>query len=268
MCITLNYTTFAAQNISSMNTVWLYSIGSVLVVSLMALVGIVTLIFNDTFFRKIQSLLVSFAVGTLIGGAVLHLLPESLEHDHDRVSAIFVLISILAFFILEKYLNIHNHKQSGNSKIKSFGPLNLFADALHNFLDGILIAAAFSVDVHTGIIATIAVVAHELPQEIGDFAVLVQAGYSKRRALFYNLLSALASLVGCVIVLIMPVFGKEITHYILPLAAGGFLYIALADLIPELNSQSSPKKAIFQVIAMIVGLVLMWFLLGLHSLHH
>lgn len=251
-----------------MEKVWLYSILSVVVVSLIALIGIVALILHDSFFKKIQTLLVSFAVGTLIGGAVLHILPESLEHDHDRISAIFVLISILAFFILEKVLKILGHKHGANNSIKTFGPLNLFADALHNFLDGILIAAAYSVDIHTGMVATIAVLAHELPQEIGDFAVLVQAGYSKTRALVYNLLSALTSIIGCVLVLLLPNFGKEITHYILPLAAGGFLYIALADLIPELNTNSSPKRSIFQVIFMIVGMILMWLLLDLHALHH
>ncbi|HBH47329.1 MAG TPA: ZIP family metal transporter [Bacteroidales bacterium] len=251
-----------------MEKVWLYSLGSVLIVSAISLVGIFSLLLNKSFFKRIQTLLVSFAVGTLIGGAVLHLLPESLEHDHDKVAPLFVIISIVAFFILEKYLNAHRHYKKGAIEVKSFGPLNLFADALHNFLDGILIAAAFSVDVHTGMIATIAVLAHELPQEIGDFAVLIQAGYSIKRAIIYNLISALAAVVGSLFVLLFPHWGGEVPHFILPLAAGGFLYIALADLVPELNKNNTIKRSFFQVIFMLAGLLLMWFLLDFHFLHH
>jgi zinc and cadmium transporter len=251
-----------------MEKVWFYSLASVLIVSAISLVGIISLLLNKNFFKKIQSLLVSFAVGTLLGGAVLHLLPESLEHDHNSTSAIYVLISILAFFILEKYLNAHRHYNGNKVEVKSFGALNLFADGLHNFLDGILIAAAYSVDFQTGLVATLAVLAHELPQEIGDFAVLIQAGYSTKRAIFYNLLSALASVLGCVLVFVFPQFGGEIPHYVLPLAAGGFLYIALADLIPELNSQNSIKRSVFQVVFILAGIILMWLLLDLHHLQH
>jgi zinc and cadmium transporter len=252
-----------------MENVWVQSYVSVLLVSVVSLVGIFSLLLRKSFFNKIQSLLVSFAVGTLIGGAVLHLLPESLEHDHDRVAPIFVIISIVAFFILEKYLNAHRHHVNGQTDIKSFGPLNLFADALHNFLDGILIAAAFSIDVQTGIIATVAVLAHELPQEIGDFAVLIQAGYSVKRALIFNFISALFSVLGCTLVLFIPHVGDDVSHYILPLAAGGFLYIALADLIPELNANGvSVKRSLFQVLFMILGLALMWLLLDFHFLQH
>ena len=251
-----------------MEKVWIYSLVSVFVVSAISLVGIVALLLRQSFFKKIQTLLVSFAVGTLIGGAVLHLLPESLEHDHDRVAPILVIISIMAFFILEKYLNTHRHYRTDEVEIKSFGLLNLFADGMHNFLDGILIAAAYSIDIQTGIVATIAVLAHELPQEIGDFAILVQAGYTVKRAIFYNLLSALSSVVGCVLVLIFPHIGGELSHYILPLAAGGFLYIALADLIPELNTANSIKHSVSQVVTMVAGLMLMWFLLDLHVLQH
>jgi zinc and cadmium transporter len=251
-----------------MENVWLFSLISILLVSLISLVGIIALVFKQGFFSKIQSLLVSFAVGTLIGGAVLHLLPESMEHDHAQLTPIFVIISILAFFILEKYLNTHQHHKADKKSVKSFGPLNLFADGLHNFLDGILIAAAYSVDIETGMIATFAVLAHELPQEIGDFAILVQAGYSIKKAIFYNVLTALTSVLGGIIILLFPALGVELSHYILPLAAGGFLYIALADLVPELNKQNSVKRSVFQVIFVIAGLLLMWFLLDFDFLHH
>ncbi len=249
-----------------MGQIWFYTLSSILLVSLVSLVGIVALIIKDNFFQKIQTLLVSFAIGSLLGGAILHLIPESLENE--KTSSVLVLVSIVIFFILEKYFHLRRHKQESQSAIKSFGPLNLLADGFHNFLDGILLAAAYSVNIHTGLIATVAVLAHELPQEIGDFAVLLQAGYTKKRALFLNLITALSSMIGGILVLISPLFGNKVSPYILPLAAGGFIYIALADLIPELNHTKSVKKSIFQVIAILLGLTTMWILLNVKFLSH
>lgn len=259
-----------------MNTEVLYTFLSILTVSLISLAGIVFLIFTKSFFDKIQTLLVSFSIGSLLGGAVLHLIPESLEHNHshghshghENIAAILILVSIVVFFILEKYLHVHSHYYPDGKNVKSFGPLNIIADGFHNFLDGVLIAAAYKIDVSTGIVATMAVLAHELPQEIGDFAVLVQAGYSKKRALFFNFVSALASFIGAALVFILPGQGHELSVYVLPLAAGGFIYIALADLIPELNHSKSIKTSVLQLIFMLGGMTIMWFLLGLHSMHH
>lgn len=246
----------------------LYTFLSILIVSLISLAGIIFLIFTKSFFEKIQTLLVSFSIGSLLGGAILHLIPESIGHGHEKTAPILILVSIVVFFILEKFLNIHTHYHPEEKTIKSFGLLNIIADGFHNFLDGILIAAAFKVDPSTGIVATLAVLAHELPQEIGDFAVLVQAGYSKRRALFFNFLSALASFLGAGLVYILPFQSHEISHYILPLAAGGFIYIALADLIPELSQKKSVKASILQIVFMLSGIAIMWFLLDLHAMHH
>lgn len=251
-----------------MGQVWLFSVLSIVLVSAISLIGIIFLIVNKKFFERIQTLLVSFAIGSLLGGAILHLIPESMEHKGSEFAPLLVLFSIFIFFILEKYFHVHRHHHREEKDIKSFGPLNLFADAMHNFLDGILIAAAYSVDIHTGIIATVAILAHEIPQEIGDFAVLVQAGYTKNKALFFNLLSALSALIGGVLVLIFPSLNENLSQYILPLAAGGFIYIALADLVPELNVPQSARKAIAQVLAVMLGLLLMWLLLDNHSLHH
>lgn len=251
-----------------MNEIWLYTFLSILFVSLLAFAGIIFLVLKFKLFQRIQTLLLSFAIGTLLGGAFLHLIPESLEHGHNSLAPIMIIVSIVAFFILEKYLHVLRHHHPQKNGIRTFGPLNLFADGMHNFLDGILIAAAYKVDIHTGIIATAAVLAHELPQEIGDFAVLIQAGYSKRKALFFNFISALSAFAGGLIVLIFPDTGLEVSHYILPLAAGGFIYIALADLVPELNIQASLKKSIFQVLALLLGIFVMILLLDVHALHH
>lgn len=251
-----------------MSTVWFYTFLSILVVSLVSLAGIIFLIFTKEFFQKIQTLLVSFSIGSLLGGAVLHLIPESMGHGHGSIGPVLILTSILIFFILEKYLNVHSHYHPDEKNVKSFGPLNIIADAFHNFLDGILIAAAYKIDVSTGVVATLAVLAHELPQEIGDFAVLVQAGYTKKRALFFNFISALASFIGAGLVFILPYQSHELSHYILPLAAGGFIYIALADLIPELNQTKSVKASAFQLVFMIGGLLIMYFLLDNHAMQH
>ncbi len=249
---------------------WLYTFMSILAVSLISLTGIVFLIAKKAFFNKIQKLLVSFAVGSLLGGAILHLIPESLGHGHSHSAPVLVVISILCFFILEKYLHFHRRSYSGDehNKVKSFGLLNLVADAFHNFLDGILIATAYSIDVQTGVIVSLTVLAHELPQEIGDFAVLVQAGYSRKKALAYNFISALSAFIGGGLVFAFPQYAGEFSHYVLPLAAGGFIYIALADLIPELNYSKSAKSSVFQVVFMIAGLAVMWLLLDSHHMHH
>jgi zinc and cadmium transporter len=248
--------------------VWLNTFLSILLVSSVSLVGIIFLLFSKSIFEKTQTLLVSFAVGSLLGGAILHLIPESMHSQKGEQAPILVLFSIFMFFILEKYFHVYRHHHYEEKNIKSFGPLNLIADAMHNFLDGILIATAFSVDAHTGIIATLAVLAHEIPQEIGDFAVLIQAGYSKKRALFFNFLSAASAFLGGFFILVLPSTGEQLSVYILPLAAGGFIYIALADLVPELNFPQSAKKAIGHVLAVLLGLIVMWLMLDNHSLHH
>ncbi|MBN2487210.1 MAG: ZIP family metal transporter [Bacteroidales bacterium] len=252
-----------------MDQVWFYSVASILLVSLVSLTGIIFLAMKASFFERIQSLLIAFAIGSLLGGAVLHLIPESLHsHHQSNISPLLVLASILAFFVLEKYFHVKRHYHPAGKPLKSFGPLNLVADGMHNFLDGILIAAAYNIDIHTGIIATIAIVAHEIPQEIGDFAVLVQAGYTKKKALLFNLLSASFAFIGGVLFLAFPYLGETFSVYVLPLAAGGFIYIALADLIPELNVPQSWRKAFAQVVSVMLGLLLMWLLLDNHSLHH
>jgi zinc and cadmium transporter len=169
-------------------------------------------------------------------------------------------------FILEKYLHTLRHYHPQKTEIKSFGPLNLLADGMHNFLDGILIAVAYKIDVHTGVIATAVVPAHQLPKGIGDFAVLTQAGFSKRKALVFNFISALSAFGGGLLILLFPSSGEEFSHFVLPLAAGGFIYIALADLIPEIIIKQSASKSILQVIFLLFGN--MYLLLDIHFLHH
>lgn len=204
---------------------------------------------------------VSFALGALLSVAFLDLLPDALTTvgvDHTQSILATVLIGILGFFLLEKLL-IWRHCHSDHCETHSeehfhqpAGTLIVVGDAIHNFVDGILIAAAFLTDINLGIITSLAVAAHEIPQEVGDFAILLQSGYGRGKALTYNLLSSLATMVGGV----LAYFGLEHIHgwlpYILALAASSFIYIAVADLIPNLH-QKTTARAAFQQIALIVA---------------
>lgn len=211
---------------------------------------------------------VSFALGALLSVAFLDLLPDALAtagSEHTESLLATVLIGILGFFLLEKLL-IWRHCHADHCETHSeehfhqpAGTLIVVGDAIHNFVDGILIAAAFLTDINLGIITSLAVAAHEIPQEVGDFAILLQSGYGRGKALAYNLLSSLATMVGG----ILAYFSLEHIHgwlpYILSIAASSFIYIAVADLIPSLH-QKTTARAAFQQIALIVAgvLVIYW----------
>jgi zinc and cadmium transporter len=211
---------------------------------------------------------VSFALGALLSVAFLDLLPEAVEAvGIAGVESIFatVLLGILSFFTLEKLL-LWRHCHAGDCATHTeehfhqpAGTLIVLGDAIHNFVDGVLIAAAFLTDLHLGIVTGIAVFAHEIPQEVGDFAILLQSGYGRAKALLYNLLSSLATLVGG----ILAYFGLEHMHqalpYFLALAASSFVYVAVADLIPSLHQRTSARAALQQVGMIGAGiLVVVW----------
>ncbi len=226
---------------------------SVAVVSLISLVGIVFLAIKEKFLNKILTLLIALASGALLGGAFFHLLPESLELGIEKAS-LFVIFGILSFFILEKFLHWrHCHKK--HCSIHPFNYAILFGDALHNFIDGLIIAAAYLINLNLGITTTIAVIMHEIPQEIGEFGVLVYGGFKKSKALFYNFLIALTAFFGA---LTGYFIGSAINvAFLLPFAAGGFIYIAATDLIPELHKKTRVSESLLQFIFIIIGLALM-----------
>jgi zinc and cadmium transporter len=211
---------------------------------------------------------VSFALGALLSVAFLDLLPEALKTGGaDQADSLMatVLVGILGFFLLEKLL-LWRHCHSGHCETHTeehfhqpAGTLIVVGDAIHNFVDGVLIAAAFLTDVHLGIVTSLAVAAHEIPQEVGDFAILLESGYGRTRALAYNLLSSLATLVGGV----LAYFSLEHVHqalpYFLALAASSFVYIAVADLIPSLHRRTTARAALQQVGLIVAGiLVISW----------
>ncbi|MEK6939533.1 MAG: ZIP family metal transporter [Nanoarchaeota archaeon] len=252
----------------------LYAIISVIVVSLVSLVGIVSLILTENRLHKILLLLVSLSAGTLMGGAFLHLLPEVVEERGFTLAVSFsALGGVLIFFLLEKLIHAHHcdtlpHEQSHlhhephlHAHKQHIGVLTLFGDGLHNLLDGLVIAGAYLVSVPTGVATTLAVVLHEVPQEIADFGVLLYSGFSKWKALFYNFLSAAAAIVGAIIGLILGARSEAFTLFILPFAAGGFVYIAGSTLIPELHKECGWKESVLHILAFIVGIALMWGIL-------
>jgi len=231
-----------------------------LVISLISLVGVVTLSLSDKLLKKILLALVGLAAGTLIGGAFLHLIPEALhefEHvaDHDTLF-IFVLVGFVIFFILEKFLWRHCHDK--DCKIHTFAYVNLVGDGIHNFIDGLIIAAGFLASVEIGLATTFAVAMHEIPQEIGDFGVLLHGGFQKKKALLFNLLTALTALIGGILgYFLIPELG-EFQLYIIPIAAGGFIYIAAADLVPELHKEPRVSRSVMAFSMFIIGIFLMW----------
>jgi len=242
-----------------MITAYLYSIISVLIVSLVSFVGIFFLSIKEETLKKYIGVFISLAVGALLGDAFIHIIPEALENSSSSILvSILIIVGIFIFFILEKVLHWHHHGEDAEDEhVHPVGKLILFSDGVHNFIDGVIIGASFLVSIPIGIATTIAVIFHEIPQEIGDFAVLIHAGYKKKRALWLNFLSALASVLGVFFVLILGTSLDSFIEWSLPVAAGGFIYIAVADLIPELHKSEGFKHTIIQIIVGAVGVLAM-----------
>ncbi len=244
---------------------FLYALLSVIVVSLVSFVGVFSLSWGESALKKYIDFFISLAIGALLGDAFIHLIPESFKSSLSSTSVgLLIIVGILFFFVIEKFIHWHHHGEDKEIEhIHPVGKLVLFTDGFHNFIDGIIIGASFLVSIPVGIATTIAVVLHEIPQEIGDFAVLIHSGYEKGKALWYNFLSALTSVLGAIFVFIFGnVLDNSITFF-LPIAAGGFIYIAVADLIPELHKTKNIKHSIIQLGIIILGVLSMVALLML-----
>ena len=233
---------------------------AVLIVSLISVIGIFVF-FNKKILKKTLFFFVSFAAGTLLGAAFLDLLPEALESGFKETIPMFILLGILSFFILEKFLYWHHH-HAGHKKeeIHGFTYLNIIGDGIHNFLDGAVIAISFLNSTALGVVATIAIIAHEIPQEIGDFAILIYGGFSKAKALIYNFLTALTAVVGALVAFFYSSLMQNSSTYITAFAAGGFIYIASTDLMPEIQKEKNLKKSFLQLILLLLGVLLIWFI--------
>jgi zinc and cadmium transporter len=236
-----------------------YAFISVLVVSLVSLVGVFALSLREEILKKYIFIFISLAVGALLGDAFIHLIPEAFENSlNELITSILIITGVIIFFILEKFLHWHHHGEDKEEfGIHPVGQLILFSDGVHNFIDGLIIGVSFMVSVPVGIATTIAVILHEIPQEIGDFAVLLHSGYTKMRALWLNFLSALFAVLGVVSAFIFESKGEAFTEIILPISAGGFIYVAVADLIPELHKTKEIRYSIMQILAVLGGVLAM-----------
>lgn len=239
-----------------------YTIFSVIIISLISLIGILVLFIKKQTLDKTLLFLVSLSAGSLFGGAFLHILPEMAgERGFGLPVGLSVLGGILLFFLIEKIVHWrHCHIPTSESHPHHLAVMNLVGDGVHNFVDGLIIAAGYIVSVPVGLATTLAVILHEVPQEIGDFGVLLYSGLSKMRALFYNFLSATLAIAGALIGLIIGTGSENFALLILPFAAGGFLYIAGSDLIPELHKHCGTKETILHFLTLILGIIIMLLL--------
>jgi len=243
--------------------VWTYSIVSVVLISMISLIGVLTLSLNRDRLTKLTLFLVSFAVGGLFGDAFIHLLPESFgELGTNLSTSLYAILGILIFFVVEKFLRWrHCHIPTSANHLHPMVTINLVGDAVHNFIDGMLVAASYLVSLPIGITTTLAVILHEIPQEVGDFAVMIHGGLSVKRALAFNFLSALTAVLGAVLALVI---GSEISGFsqsLLPVTAGGFLYLAGSDLIPELQHEVKASKSLLQFVMILLGVGVMALLI-------
>jgi zinc and cadmium transporter len=244
---------------------WLLSLASVLLVSAVSFIGLLTLALDEARRRHLSVPLVSLAVGSLLGDAFIHLLPEAFESGSvDALgTSLLVLAGMLSFFMLEKVIRHRHAAPQGESTPSRAGHakvwmINVIGDSIHNFIDGALIGASYLASPALGVSTTLAVICHELPQELGDFGVLVHSGLSVRRAASLNLASASAAMLGAIATLIAgQTAGRLVSDVLLPVTAGGFVYIAGANLIPELQRDASLRDLLLQVTFISIGITAM-----------
>jgi zinc and cadmium transporter len=217
--------------------------------------------------------LISLSVGSLFGDAFIHLLPEAFDAINSISVSLYVLLGIVIFFVLEKFIHWHHSHDSNEmeslqehcgescTKVEPVGYIVLIGDGVHNFIDGVIIAISFLANPEIGLATTIAVILHEIPQELGHFAVLIHSGFTKTKALLYNFISALTALFGAIVALLFASRAEFIVPNLLALAAGGFIYIAGSDLVPQLHKKVGMKDSIVQLISILFGVGLMLLLL-------
>ena len=243
--------------------VWIYSLSSVVIVSLLSLLGVFTLGIKEKYLHKILVYFVSFSAGALFGDVFIHLIPEVFKNETTIYTSFYFLLGIIISFLIEKIIYWReNHASSilGN-KIKHFVFMILFGDGVHNFIDGLAIGASFLVSIPVGIATSLAVILHEIPHEIGDFAALIHGGLDKKRAIFYNFVSGLTAVLGTLFALVLSQYVVGINNVLIPFAAANLIYIAGTNLIPELHKETQLKKSAIQIFTFLLGIAIMYGLL-------
>ncbi|MFW9901755.1 MAG: ZIP family metal transporter [Candidatus Thorarchaeota archaeon] len=259
----------------------------IFLISLVSLIGLFMISLKEKTLDRILFILVAFATGTIFATALFDLIPESLHHAEELNAGgmviqeslvfIYIILGFVIFFILERFIywfHGHAHEQENqmvcyesiterkanpltkDPNIKTFVYLNLIGDGMHNFLDGVVILVSFLQGINSGIVITLAVFFHELPQEIGDFGILVYGGFTKKKALIYNFLSGIVAILGGVVTLFLTSLLETFNLFILAFSGGGFLYLACVELMPELIEEKNLKKSLTQAFIFIAGIIL------------
>jgi len=243
-----------------MNTLYFIVIATV-ALSLISLVGGLLLLWKRIEFEKWSTHLVGFAAGVMLTTAFIDLIPESLEHNTNENIYVFGLLGVVLFFFLERFVVWFHHHHGVQTKPAAY--LILLGDGIHNFFDGMAIAAAFLINPSVGFLTTIAIAAHEVPQEIADFSILISGGMSRTKALFYNFLSALTALIGAFLGYFFLNLFTAITPLLLFFSAGVFIYIACSDLIPDLHQHFKTKRKWAATLPFVIGISVTYLLITL-----
>jgi zinc and cadmium transporter len=246
----------------------LYAILAVAVVSLLSFVGVFAMSLKETTLDRILFFLLSFSAGSILGAAYLELLPEAIDflgEEQLSIAALYITLGFLGFFFLERNIywyhgHVHGNQSDVEEKVtvKRFVYLNVIGDGIHNLIDGMIIAASFFINITVGLVATVAVIFHELPQEIGDFGVLVYGGLTRYKALLVNFLSALTAIIGVFISNYFSMHVENFVGFLIALAAGGFIYLAASELIPEIQKEENIGRSMIQFVFFVLGIVLIW----------
>ncbi len=238
---------------------------SVIVVSLISVISVIPLLIKKNLSDNLMLFLLSLSVGTLLGAVFIHMMPEIIGSDYSLKSSLFIITGFIIFFFIEKLIHHHHSHglRGGHSHAYHLAPINLIGDGIHNFIDGMIIAGSYLISIPLGISATVSVIFHEIPQEIADFGVLLYSGLSKKKALVFNFLSAATAILGAFTGVLLFDGISGFSSFIIPFAAGSFIYIAAASLVPELHRTHSFFKTVSQLMAMVLGVVIILSLAAL-----
>ncbi len=235
----------------------LYILISTAIISLSVWLISIFVYSNKDFLSKIVHFLLAFSAGSLLGGALIHLLPEASEFIDSNSLFTSLLISFTAFLLIEKIIH-WRHGHSEDCHVHPMGYVNFVGSSIHNFIDGLVIAGAFVADIKIGIITAIAIALHEIPHKIGDYGVLLFSGHGHKRAIMIDFLSSLAIVLGGIVGYFTLQHIEIILPYLMPVAAGGFIYIATSDLLPEVKKEQERKKSALLMLTFVLGIVLMY----------
>jgi zinc and cadmium transporter len=239
----------------------IYALISVIIVSLISIIIAMPFIIKKRISNQTLIFLLSISVGVLLSTVFMDFIPEIAEHGYNLNSGIYLLSGFILMFIIEKFIHYHHSKRCEDIRYRhshtySVAPINLIGDGIHNFIDGLVIAGSYAVNISVGIASTISIIFHEIPQEIADFGVLLYSGLSKKKALLFNFFSAISAIIGAIVGFILIKSLENFISFIIPFAAGNFIYIAASNLLPQLHRHCKLKDTLIHTLAIIIGIVM------------